>query len=54
MPDKVCQCGHPHEAHTHYRRGSDCAICGADTCGAFSAARGVEPASKPARENSKR
>jgi hypothetical protein len=48
--DKICTCGHAHEAHTHYRRGTDCAICGADKCQAFSAARsGVEPTSTPAR-----
>lgn len=22
-----CTCGHPHEAHEHYRRGSDCSVC---------------------------
>ncbi|WP_176491760.1 hypothetical protein [Curtobacterium sp. 'Ferrero'] len=23
----TCVCGHPREAHEHYRRGSDCALC---------------------------
>lgn len=22
-----CACGHEHAAHTHYRRGSECALC---------------------------
>lgn len=22
-----CRCGHDKDLHTHYRRGSDCAIC---------------------------
>jgi hypothetical protein len=22
-----CTCGHRHEAHQHYRRGSDCGLC---------------------------
>lgn len=24
----TCSCGHPRRAHEHYRRGSDCAMCG--------------------------
>jgi hypothetical protein len=28
----TCSCGHPRQAHQHYRRGSDCAMCG---CGRF-------------------
>lgn len=28
-----CNCGHGKQAHEHYRRGSDCALCG---CGKFS------------------
>jgi hypothetical protein len=28
----TCSCGHPRRAHEHYRRGSDCAMCG---CGRF-------------------
>ncbi|GAA3337471.1 hypothetical protein GCM10017714_04650 [Curtobacterium pusillum] len=23
----ICVCGHAQEAHEHYRRGSDCALC---------------------------
>jgi hypothetical protein len=23
----TCACGHQREAHEHYRRGSDCALC---------------------------
>jgi hypothetical protein len=29
---KSCSCGHGRQAHEHYRRGSDCALC---TCGKF-------------------
>ena len=29
-----CRCGHPREAHEHYRRGSDCAAC-AGACARF-------------------
>lgn len=24
---RVCACGHPRQAHQHYRRGTDCAMC---------------------------
>lgn len=34
----ICRCGHPREAHEHYRRGSDCGVCGAVRCGGFTAA----------------
>jgi hypothetical protein len=27
-----CRCGHPRAAHEHYRRGTDCALCGPDAC----------------------
>lgn len=36
-PD-LCRCGHVREAHEHYRRGSDCGICGMDGCRRFTAA----------------
>jgi hypothetical protein len=36
--EDLCRCGHPREAHEHYRRGSDCGECGAEKCGAFGAA----------------
>jgi hypothetical protein len=29
---KPCRCGHGRQAHEHYRRGSDCALCG---CGRY-------------------
>lgn len=35
---RPCVCGHAREAHEHYRRGSDCALCGAATCGRYRAA----------------
>lgn len=27
-----CRCGRPRAAHEHYRRGTDCALCGPDAC----------------------
>ena len=30
-----CRCGHGSPAHEHWRRGSDCGICGAATCSSF-------------------
>jgi ethanolamine ammonia-lyase large subunit len=37
--DARCVCGHVKEAHEHYRRGSDCGICGSAICGAYRAAQ---------------
>jgi len=37
QPDRRCVCGHPREAHEHYRAGSDCALCGRSGCGRFRA-----------------
>lgn|GEM_PF-1995902 len=34
----MCACGHPFEAHEHYRKGTECSICDVRTCSAFSAA----------------
>ncbi len=31
----VCRCGHDKAAHAHYRRGSDCAMCGPARCPRF-------------------
>jgi len=31
----VCRCGHPRDAHEHYRAGSECAVCGAAVCARF-------------------
>lgn len=25
--EAVCKCGHNRDAHAHYRRGTDCALC---------------------------
>jgi hypothetical protein len=36
--DQQCTCGHTHEAHEHYRRGSDCALCPAGSCVRFTPA----------------
>ena len=34
----MCACGHAYEAHEHYRKGTECAICDVRSCSAFSAA----------------
>ena len=31
----LCVCLHPKAAHEHWRRGTDCGICGSDTCRAY-------------------
>jgi hypothetical protein len=31
----LCLCGHPKEAHDHYRAGTDCGICGRSTCASY-------------------
>jgi len=31
----LCVCLHARAAHEHYRRGSDCGVCGADGCAAY-------------------
>ena len=31
----LCLCGHPKQAHDHYRAGTDCGICGASTCASY-------------------
>jgi hypothetical protein len=36
-----CVCGHPRAAHEHYRRGSDCGICGVTKCAAYRRPRGI-------------
>jgi hypothetical protein len=36
--DRRCVCGHPREAHEHYRSGTDCALCGRAGCRRFRAA----------------
>jgi hypothetical protein len=35
VAEKLCRCGHGRSAHLHYRRGSDCGVCGAAGCAAF-------------------
>lgn len=30
-----CECGHAREAHEHYRRGTECAICDIRQCSQF-------------------
>ena len=39
--DRRCVCGHPREAHEHYRSGTDCALCGRARCHRFRAASGL-------------
>jgi len=36
----LCRCGHPREAHNHYRKGTDCALCPVGGCIRFRAAEG--------------
>ena len=43
MSDAICHCGHSVAAHEHYRRGSDCAICGAESCRRFRRDRAAKP-----------
>lgn len=31
----TCVCGHPRAAHEHYRRGTDCTLCGPQACPRF-------------------
>jgi hypothetical protein len=31
----LCVCGHAKDAHEHYRKGTDCAVCAAGECIAF-------------------
>jgi hypothetical protein len=26
----ICECGHEHSAHEHYRAGKECGVCGCD------------------------
>ena len=35
--EHACRCAHAHEAHIHYRSGSDCGICGPDLCAKYRA-----------------
>jgi hypothetical protein len=39
VPPTLCRCGHDAAAHEHYRRGTDCGACGAQSCARFRAAR---------------
>ena len=48
VTDAVCECGHVQAAHEHYRRGSDCGICGRDVCGSFRMALDLPAAGRPA------
>ena len=34
-PATSCLCGHEVSAHEHWRRGSDCGICGGSACPSF-------------------
>jgi hypothetical protein len=36
---RTCRCGHPLDAHEHYRKGSDCALCPPGTCPRYRRAR---------------
>jgi hypothetical protein len=39
----LCACGHEQNAHTHYRRGSDCGICGHVACARYRASHVLSP-----------
>ena len=47
-----CACGHATEAHEHYRRGSDCALC---ECARYKAvpAKPRDEASEPRRDEAR-
>lgn len=51
MPNTLCVCGHAKDAHEHYRRGTDCATCGAEVCPKFRRAilARKQPPTPPAR-----
>jgi hypothetical protein len=36
---RPCRCGHTPTAHSHYRRGTDCGVCGAVSCSQYHASR---------------
>ncbi|WP_345751778.1 hypothetical protein [Microbacterium rhizophilus] len=38
----MCACGHAREAHEHYRRGTECAICDVRQCDHFTAVAAEE------------
>lgn len=40
-PDAPCLCGHPREAHEHFRPGKDCGQCGPRVCPKFAGSSGV-------------
>lgn len=33
--ERYCECGHPREAHEHYRKGTDCSLCPGNACVRF-------------------
>jgi hypothetical protein len=43
---KGCTCGHGSDAHEHYRRGTDCALC---TCAKYRA--GTASRARPGRDS---
>ena len=36
----ICRCGHDRHLHEHYRRGTDCALCGSAVCPRYRPDRG--------------
>ncbi len=40
---RPCVCGCNERAHQHFRRGTDCALCGRGACARFRPARDSEP-----------
>ena len=37
--DVPCRCGHPRDAHEHYRKGTECALC--DVCPRYRSSAGL-------------
>lgn len=35
---QMCRCGHDQQVHRHYRRGTDCSLCGPVNCPRFKSA----------------
>jgi hypothetical protein len=54
VQNTLCVCGHAKDAHEHYRRGTDCATCGAEVCPKFRRAilSRKQPPTPPTRPSS--
>jgi hypothetical protein len=58
VQNTLCVCGHAKDAHEHYRRGTDCATCGAEVCPKFRRAllprKRTDPPTPPATDGATR